>query len=165
MKTIAEATAAQTQAMEAFTTLCQLCGLRGSQQGTLVCPFRGNLKHRCESTRAQHMKIVAACLLALCAVGCDAQTSRVTAAYSIYKSCIRGLMQAQNKPASHEQIHDTVIYSDQFCMAWTTAWYPALLSKEEFDLNSDELQRLDTYFRRPLLLQMETELIEYMTQK
>jgi len=108
------------------------------------------------------LKTIAACLLVLYVTACSAQTSRVVAAYSIYKSCIQGLMQAQHPATSHEQIRDTVIYSDQFCMAWTMVWYPALLSKQEFDLNPDELKRLDTYFRRPLLLQMETELVQFM---
>ncbi len=80
------------------------------------------------------MKTACGLILSLSVATCTAQSSHVGIAHSLYKSCYQGTMQAQTidpDTFSAQDIVNIVQGTDEFCLVWTYAWYPAFTNNKD----------------------------------
>jgi len=93
------------------------------------------------------LKIAGGLILTLSVATCAAQSSHVGIAYQLYKSCYQGTLQAQSfdpDTFSAQDIVNIVEGTDQFCLAWTYAWYPAFTNNQDVtELSPAENERFD----------------------
>lgn len=117
------------------------------------------------------MKTLAACLLALTVVSCDAQSQRAATAFSLYSACLKGtLMGGLNSntfPRTPQEIDEFIEEIDNNCVGWTAAWYPAFgtgISPDIYHFNEIEVSQFNK-LRYNLLGQMKSTFDDELKKK
>lgn len=99
------------------------------------------------------IRYLLACIFAVVCLGCQAQyASPVNVAVEVFQGCIRGnLIREEAYPKTKAEIDPYLEDLNLTCIHWTIAWTPALLSRKEYVMTRDEIERFDQ--RRAVVMQ------------